>query len=82
MQGAMTDTWPPAPRLRPRDAGLIKALAAVGSISELARRIDLTRQAVSNWERIPAELVPRVEKATGVDRTELRPDLWDAEATR
>jgi len=34
------------------------------------------------WDALYPELVPCVEKATGVDCTELRPDLWDAEATR
>lgn len=72
----INDVWPPSPKIRPRDAGLIKALSTVGSISELARRIGLSRQAVSNWEKIPAEMVPKVEKAIGVDRAELRPDLW------
>jgi TorA maturation chaperone TorD len=59
-----------------RDLGLQEAIRAAGSISELARRIGIAQPSLSTWERIPADRVVSVEKATGIDRTVLRPDLF------
>ena len=61
-----------------RDSGLQEAIRAAGGISELARRIGISQPSVSNWDRIPAERVLAVEEATGVGRTVLRPDLFEA----
>jgi TorA maturation chaperone TorD len=59
-----------------RDQGLDQAIRAVGSVTELARRIGISQPSVSNWDRIPAERVLSVEAATGVARGVLRPDLY------
>jgi TorA maturation chaperone TorD len=59
-----------------RDPGLQQAINAVGSVSELARKIGIAQPSVSNWSRIPAERVAAVEEVTGVDRALLRPDLF------
>jgi DNA-binding transcriptional regulator YdaS (Cro superfamily) len=57
--------------------GLEAALQAVGgSRRELAKRIKRSRQAIYQWTRVPAEAVIAVEKATGVPREKLRPDLY------
>ena len=63
-----------------RDSGLQEAIRAVGSVSELARRIGISQPSVSNWDRIPAERVLTVESATGINRAILRPDLFGAYA--
>lgn len=52
------------------------------SSAELARRLKVTRQAITLWKsrgRIPAERVLAVERLTGVPRTMLRPDLYPPE---
>lgn len=59
-----------------RDAGLQEAIRAVGSLTELARRIGISQPSVSNWDRVPAERVVTVERVSGVARTVLRPDLY------
>src|SRR5438445_9013789 len=59
-----------------RDAGLDRAIDAAGGISQLARKIGIAQPSVSNWNRVPAERVIAVEAATGVSRTQLRPDLY------
>jgi TorA maturation chaperone TorD len=64
-----------------RDPGLQEAIRAVGSVSELARRIGISQPSVSTWERIPAERVIPVETATGISRTVLRPDLFGPTGT-
>jgi TorA maturation chaperone TorD len=63
-----------------RDAGLQEAIKAVGSVSELARRIGISQPSVSNWDRVPADRVLSVEGATGINRAILRPDLFVAQA--
>lgn len=60
-----------------RDPGLAAALAAVNdNMSELARRIGVSPQAIQQWERVPLERVPAVEEATGIPRETLRPDHY------
>ncbi|MBO0741991.1 MAG: molecular chaperone TorD family protein [Hyphomicrobiaceae bacterium] len=59
-----------------RDRGLDEAIRAVGGVSELARRLGISQPSVSNWDRVPAERVPAVEAATGIERALLRPDLY------
>lgn len=61
-----------------RDSGLQEAIRAVGSVSELARRIGVSQPSISGWDRVPAERVLAVETATGVERSVLRPDLYVA----
>ena len=63
-----------------RDPGLQEAIKAVGSVSELARRIGISQPSVSNWDRVPADRVLSVEGVTGVSRAILRPDLFAAQA--
>jgi DNA-binding transcriptional regulator YdaS (Cro superfamily) len=58
------------------DYGLRLAITAAGSERRLGARIGVSGQAVNQWPRVPAELVVRVEKATGVQRETLRPDLY------
>ncbi len=59
-----------------RDPGLNEAIEAAGGVTELARRIGVAQPSVSNWNQVPAERVIVVEKATGVSRVRLRPDLY------
>jgi DNA-binding transcriptional regulator YdaS (Cro superfamily) len=65
----------------PAEAALERAKDAVGGAAVLARRLTvigrpITTQGVSAWRRVPAERVVDVERATGVSRQELRPDLY------
>jgi DNA-binding transcriptional regulator YdaS (Cro superfamily) len=48
--------------------------------SDLARALGLNKSTVSRWDaiRVPAERVLEVEKATGIPRQALRPDLYPA----
>lgn len=55
---------------------LEKAKKAAGSSKELARRIGVTPQAVSQWDEVPVSRVLAVERETGISRHELRPDVY------
>jgi hypothetical protein len=60
---------------------LQRALAALGDGGQvqLARRCDVTPQAITGWikkDRVPPEHVLTVEKETGVSRHELRSDVF------
>ncbi len=63
---------------------LNRAIEALGNQSKLAVVCGCTQQTVSTWVKggkpIPAEYVVAIEKATGIPRAELRPDLFATEA--
>jgi DNA-binding transcriptional regulator YdaS (Cro superfamily) len=59
-----------------REPGVAAAIAACGGITELARRLGISQPSISNWRRVPAERLLAVEAATGIDRSVLRPDLF------
>ena len=65
-----------------RDSALEKAIIEAGGVAALARAINVTPQAISQWDRVPAERALAVETATAgkVSRHELRPDLYPAAA--
>jgi hypothetical protein len=51
-----------------------------GGDSGLARALgDISSQAVSQWRRVPALRVLQVERASGISRHSLRPDLYPSE---
>lgn len=61
---------------------LERAKERVGGQAALAKLIGVTAQAISQWEEVPPLRVLEVERASGVSRHELRPDLYPAEEVR
>jgi len=64
---------------------LQRACDAAGGQKPLADRIGTTQSQVWYWLKrskrgVPAEFAPKIEEATGIPRSELRPDLWPSEA--
>lgn len=55
---------------------VIEAIRAKMPLAELARHLGVTRGAVAQWSRVPAERVVEVERITGISREQLRPDLY------
>ena len=47
-----------------------------GAVIALARDLGITHSAVLQWKDVPAERVLDVERATGISRRALRPDLY------
>jgi DNA-binding transcriptional regulator YdaS (Cro superfamily) len=65
-----------------RRAALAKACEAVGGETRLAELIGKTRSHVTTWKyrgMIPADQAIPIEKASGVSRHVLRPDLYPVE---
>lgn len=63
-----------------------RALAHFDGVqSKLAAAIGTSQQNISNWlnggKSLPAEFVLPTERATGISRHELRPDLYPIEET-
>lgn len=59
-----------------------RAAELVGGATKLAELLGISRPAIYQWNRVPAERVLAIESATGgkVTRQQLRPDLYPAEA--
>jgi len=55
------------------------AIEKAGGISSLARAIGVDRRRVFEWKQIPAKRVLDVEKATGISRHILRPDIFGSQ---
>ena len=66
------------------DAILKKAIEKAGGATALAKSLNITTQAISQWKKVPASRVLQVEAATlgAVTRHELRPDVFGAAASQ
>jgi DNA-binding transcriptional regulator YdaS (Cro superfamily) len=59
-----------------RDKGLNIAIEAAGSVRALGRLLGISHEAVRQWPKVPDKYLLKIEKVTGVDRKQLRPDLY------
>lgn len=59
-----------------KNEGLAEAIEKAGSMRKLALALGISAQAVAMWWRVPANRVLDVERATGVSRYRLRPDVF------
>ena len=55
---------------------MLKAVDAAGGRQKLADAVGVSYHAVAQWQRVPAKRVRAVEDATGIDRAEIRPDIY------
>jgi len=47
-------------------------------LAELGRELGITRGAVAQWDKVPAERLGDVSRITGISMQSLRPDLFAA----
>lgn len=52
------------------------ACEKTGGGAELARRLGISKQAISQWSEIPIRHVHKVHEVTGIPLTDLRPDVF------
>ena len=52
-----------------------RAIKAAGGVQALAEALRITPASVAEWPRVPIKRLVDVERVTGIDRAELRPDL-------
>jgi DNA-binding transcriptional regulator YdaS (Cro superfamily) len=57
------------------------AIRAHMRLAHLARELGVTKSAISQWKRVPAERLGDVSRITGIPMEILRPDLF-AESVR
>lgn len=57
----------------------MEAVRDIMPMAELARQMNITRGAVSQWDRVPAERLFDVARITGLEPSVIRPDLFEAE---
>lgn len=50
---------------------------ACGNASTLAEWLGVSKQAVSNWDKVPLRHLKFISEQTGISRRKLRPDLYD-----
>lgn len=62
------------------DGALRGAIKAAGGLTKLAESLGISKQAISKWDEVPPLRVLAVERATGVSRHRLRPDMYPDEA--
>jgi DNA-binding transcriptional regulator YdaS (Cro superfamily) len=66
-------------RPRPKDPILKRIFAAAGGVADLADILGIRSVAVYQWTRVPSARVLGIEKATGISRYEMRPDIYPIE---
>lgn len=59
----------------------LRVLDAAGGVGPLAAHLGITRHAIYQWDRVPAERLGQVMEVTGLQAHEIRPDLFKAQAT-
>lgn len=61
-----------------RKEALKRAIDSAGGLAALAKPLGISAQAIWQWDEVPPLRVLAVERASGVPRHELRPDLYPA----
>lgn len=61
-----------------RDPHFHEFLMRRGRVNEIAAAAGVTKQAVSQWKRIPEDKAQQIADALSLSLHELRPDLWPA----
>jgi DNA-binding transcriptional regulator YdaS (Cro superfamily) len=58
------------------DSALMRVLEKAGGPSRVAAHLGIVASAVTQWTRVPARHVPRLEALTGIPGRVIRPDLY------
>ena len=55
---------------------VVKGAEKAGGLGKLADALGITHQSFYSWKEVPAKRVVDFERATGIPRDEIRPDLY------
>ena len=55
---------------------LRRAMREIGGVTATAELVGVSQQAVSSWTICPVQRVLEISKASGVPKSDLRPDLF------
>lgn len=58
-----------------------RVLEASGGVGPLASSLGITRHAIYQWDKVPADRVGQVMEVTGLRADQIRPDLFREQAT-
>jgi len=58
------------------DTPIEKIIEAGGGVVSLARKLQISKGAVSQWSRVPVNRVLEVERLTGISRHLIRSDIY------
>lgn len=58
-----------------------RVLDEAGGVGPLASHLGITRHAIYQWQKVPADRVGQVMEFTGLHAHEIRPDLFREQAT-
>lgn len=61
------------------DEPLKRVLSVTGGPTKLADKLGVVPSAVTQWTKVPARHLPKIEHITGIPGRELRPDLYPAD---
>ncbi|MFG1341862.1 transcriptional regulator [Xanthobacter autotrophicus] len=64
------------------EQALALAIEAAGGVKALGHMLGITHQAVGQWRICPPRRVLEVERASGISRFDLRPDIYPPPARR
>lgn len=53
-----------------------------GLLAKIAKGLNITKQALSGWDRVPAERLAEVSRISGIPRHLLRPDVCEPPSRR
>jgi DNA-binding transcriptional regulator YdaS (Cro superfamily) len=62
--------------MKDRNPILTTVFARNGNLSNLARKLGISRQAVSKWKQIPVDHIHVIAKMSKMKPEELRPDIF------
>jgi len=76
MARARAEKTPPQQGIKQAREVILRLRRQRGALTKLAAELGISGQAVHKWEVVPLQRVLEVERALGIPRRELRPDIF------
>ena len=76
LDGLHRGGYPRNMKTKPRDPILNDVFDIFGGQSKVAKYLSVTRQSVTQWEKVPLKHVRAIARYTGLSPAVLRPDIY------